>query len=412
MEFRVLTASTESTSWYTDSRNLIGTLVLSAGALLGVIGWFVSFISQCVAESRNHLRLHHVWFTTWVNLALVIAIVFLIIVGSVGFFKPLLVPFLIIAIVMSVLGADLGLYSNRGDMQAMGAGYLIFAVAAVIWLLYLTYAESTESAVTGGKPTGGSFGSVPGVGSGLSGLAGTAGGAGAGAAAGGMASAGSGASGALGGLRNRFSLGKNAPGKGSGMDAMGGPNNAPMNGAGPSQNMGVPTGVVAHSPTMAESSAPMRGVDNSVIPESSQVPGSHLAGAGAPSGLADAPRPDASLAQEPGVSSTYPPQYGGDSSLAPPIVGGDPSTYGANVSQGAPSGLDAPDSAAPQEQGGSRLQRAEALYSYKASEDDPTEISFNKGDILEIVDSSGKWWQAYRPNGELGIVPSNYLQML
>jgi len=54
----------------------------------------------------------------------------------------------------------------------------------------------------------------------------------------------------------------------------------------------------------------------------------------------------------------------------------------------------------------------EALYTYKASEDDPTEISFNKGDLLEIVDSSGKWWQARRPNGELGIVPSNYLRML
>ena len=58
------------------------------------------------------------------------------------------------------------------------------------------------------------------------------------------------------------------------------------------------------------------------------------------------------------------------------------------------------------------VQRAEALYTYKASDDDPTEISFNKGDVLEIIDSSGKWWQARRANGELGIVPSNYLQML
>ena len=50
--------------------------------------------------------------------------------------------------------------------------------------------------------------------------------------------------------------------------------------------------------------------------------------------------------------------------------------------------------------------------SYKASEDDPTEISFAKGDVLQIVDSSGKWWQAQRSNGELGIVPSNYLRLI
>ena len=71
-----------------------------------------------------------------------------------------------------------------------------------------------------------------------------------------------------------------------------------------------------------------------------------------------------------------------------------------------------PASSAPLETGMGSVQRAEALYSYKASEDDPTEISFTKGDILQIVDSSGKWWQAQRPNGELGIVPSNYLRLI
>ena len=96
-----------------------------------------------------------------------------------------------------------------------------------------------------------------------------------------------------------------------------------------------------------------------------------------------------------------------DDNLAPPILSSNlgPSTAGA-------AGGAAPAAAAGASSTQGALQRAEALYSYKASEDDPTEISFAKGDVLQIVDSSGKWWQAQRSNGELGIVPSNYLRLI
>jgi len=56
--------------------------------------------------------------------------------------------------------------------------------------------------------------------------------------------------------------------------------------------------------------------------------------------------------------------------------------------------------------------RARALYAYTASPSDPNEISFQKGEILDIVDNQGKWWQAKRSDGETGIAPSNYLQII
>ncbi|KAI0718853.1 hypothetical protein C8T65DRAFT_637153 [Cerioporus squamosus] len=52
------------------------------------------------------------------------------------------------------------------------------------------------------------------------------------------------------------------------------------------------------------------------------------------------------------------------------------------------------------------------LYNYTASPDDPNEISFSKNEILEILDKNGKWWQARKQDGTIGIAPSNYLQII
>jgi SH3 domain len=43
-----------------------------------------------------------------------------------------------------------------------------------------------------------------------------------------------------------------------------------------------------------------------------------------------------------------------------------------------------------------------ALATDTASPDDPNEISFSKGEVMDIIDKTGKWWQARKDDGSVG----------
>ncbi|KAI9476236.1 MAG: hypothetical protein EXX96DRAFT_576339 [Benjaminiella poitrasii] len=54
------------------------------------------------------------------------------------------------------------------------------------------------------------------------------------------------------------------------------------------------------------------------------------------------------------------------------------------------------------------VEKATALHTYQANPEDPNEISFNKDEVLDILDKRGNWWHARKQDGTTGIVPSNY----
>lgn len=58
------------------------------------------------------------------------------------------------------------------------------------------------------------------------------------------------------------------------------------------------------------------------------------------------------------------------------------------------------------------VYRAEAMFPYTASPKDSNELTFGRGEIFNIIDKSGKWWEAEMDDGRKGIVPSNYLRLL
>lgn len=58
----------------------------------------------------------------------------------------------------------------------------------------------------------------------------------------------------------------------------------------------------------------------------------------------------------------------------------------------------------------SAVSQARALYDYVASPDDSPELSFKKGEIFDILDSSADWWSVKKADGSTGIVPSNFMR--
>ncbi|CAO1626626.1 unnamed protein product [Parajaminaea phylloscopi] len=333
-----------------DLSLLAANKVLLVTLLLAAIGWLVAFIGQAAAEAHDKDHLGSLWFGIFVHLFLIAGVVATIASDSIGLVRLQVSAWTVVALVFAVLGIDAGIYESISSYEAMAAGYFILTIVDVVWLFFFTAEEDS--------PVFNLFYSVGGGNVGVGG--------------------GGRSAGMRGSSSRKASASRGQPmrmaGGGAGGSSIG--HGASYGGAGGYQQ------AYGHSPSTADVTSGGGGGGGigagygtavAGAPKTSPLrsmaggPGSEL---GAHHATAASPKPTA-----PGTIDGHSTHNGGDP----------PAGYG---------------------------YKARALYAYQANADDPTEISFTKGEILDIVDNSGKWWQARKASGETGIVPSNYMQLL
>ncbi|BGP30663.1 Transmembrane osmosensor [Rhodotorula toruloides] len=278
--------------------------------LVATAGFFAAFIGQIVLESKYQSSdgkgsaVGVPWFGIFLQLFLNIGVFVTLATDNVGANRFQLSIFLAVALVMAVIGVNLGIFQDSSYQLAIGAGWLLVAMVDILWILYFTSSDDAW------------FASFFDIGSSM-----------------------------------HFSSRSSS-------------SNFPSHRRGPSSRAGGST---------LGMSGPAGGVSYQSYQGISKSGAASVAGTHGPASV-----------------SVHDLQVEGNSpaGTAPSLMG-----------EGAP------EYQAP-------VLKARALYSYSASPDDPNEISFAKGEILDILDNSGKWWQARKTDGTKGIVPSNYLSLL
>ncbi|KAF8336983.1 uncharacterized protein EI90DRAFT_96916 [Cantharellus anzutake] len=291
--------------------------ILQFTFILALVGWFTAFIGQTVATANyGHKFVGPAWFAIFLQLFLTAGVVHTIATDSIAMHRFQIAVFSALAIALAVIIVDTTIYASVSSLQATGAGWMLIAMADILWCLFFTSEEDSlqlhlfNYLGTGGLTSPGRH-------------------------------------------RRRTTVRSDTLGGGIG------------------NNYGSYGGGVGN--TAVGLGAPMNGVRSN-----SMVAGNVSKESGTP---------------------------GGANQTTPLITGGPlGDTSAGSITN-----------PANQEQGSETepyAYKAKALYAYTASPDDPNEISFSKGEILEILDNAGKWWQSRKADGSRGIAPSNYLQII
>ncbi|KAH7914734.1 hypothetical protein BJ138DRAFT_313399 [Hygrophoropsis aurantiaca] len=318
--------------------------------ILAVLAWFIAFISQAIATAQFTENVVGVaWFAIFLQLFLILGVLHTLASDSIAMHRFQISIFGAVAIVFAVISVNESIFSGRAALDAMAAGWLILAIVDILWVLYFTSEEDSLTLYL--------FNSM-----GTGGLTPPS--------------------------RRRRTRGPASVHN--------------MGGNGYAANYSSGGGIGSHD--MPYDTASKMGGGAGVRSQNSFIGGQSMDG-GAPRSLG----PAAGVGSVHSTPNMAPNTIGADT-MGPssPLMGAGAAGVGAGggaIGGGSPG----PDANATPEV---YSYKAKALYAYTASPDDPNEISFTKGEILDIVDKQGKWWQARKADGTIGIAPSNYLQII
>ncbi|KII93997.1 hypothetical protein PLICRDRAFT_49987 [Plicaturopsis crispa FD-325 SS-3] len=322
-------------------------------SILSIVAWFIAFVSQAIATATlGHSSVGVLWFAIFLQLFLILGVLYTLASDSIAMNRFQISTFGSVAIVFAVIGVNQGVFSGQGSLDAMAAGWLILAIVDILWVLYFTSEEDSLTLhVFNSMGTGG----------------------------------------------------LTPPSRRRGTRARSVHNMGSNNGYATNYSSG--GGIGSHDVVPYETK--MGGGIGSIGPGVRSQ--NSFGGAGSVEG-GNAAR-SIGGGSAPNMTPT-----GGNGSIG----GGDnhntgptsPLMGGGNAGIGSGGGTSTTAAESNPPTGEVYSYRAKALYAYTASPDDPNEISFTKGEVLDIVDKQGKWWQAKKADGTIGIAPSNYLQII
>jgi SHO1 osmosensor len=318
-------------------------------SILSFIAWFLAFISQCIATAQlGRGPVGTLWFSIFLQLFLILGVLYTLATDSIAMHRFQISVFGAVAIVFAVQGVSQGLFVPTPSLNAMGVGWLLLAVVDILWVLYFTSEEDSLALHVFNMLGNGGL-SPPSR---------------------------------RRRTRTQSSAHDIAPGNGY-------PTNYALGG-----------GIGSHDGYDSKIGVGAYGSPNTAGVRS------HNSFAGS---LNDAAKS--------GTGGTRPTSVRNETtagSIANGVDNGPNSPLMAGVGAGGSTAASNTEKQQeqPQPQPEAYLYKAKALYAYTANSEDPTEISFAKGEILDVVDKQGKWWQSRRADGSTGIAPPNYLQII
>jgi len=339
--------------------------------------------SYCVTGGRPAVG--SLWFAIFLQLFLILGVLYTLATDSIAMHRFQISVFGAIATVFAVDGVTAGIFANRSALNSMGAGWLILTFVDIIWVLYFTSEEDSLALHvfnmfgTGGLTPPGRRRRT-------------------------RTQSSMNMQSANGGYQTNYA-------SGGGIGSHDGYDSKIGGGAYGSPN---PTGIRSQNSfggSLNENARSLGGTGGPGSIHNQTITGGAQSIGGGPDN--------------------------GPSSPLMAGVGAGNSTAGSNIEQ-------------PQQTAESYLYKAKALYACTslcysprscaqinasltdtANPDDPNEISFTKGEILDIVDKQGKWWQARKADGRTGstssltfadivflvdvfptVAPSNYLHVI